>query len=129
MTLYINGIEHLTIKEAAERCGRHHDTIKRRVEQRDFPNAFQGQDRNRSWLIPMPDLGEVGLLENSTKNKPDSIALDPTPRHTREQVRAISTSTSEQTSTGGIPVIDLVQRLAQKDAELVPRHDQAEVLR
>jgi hypothetical protein len=86
MTLYINGIEHRTIKEAAEPCGRQHDTIKRRVERRDFPNAFQGQDRNQSWLIPKPDLVEVGLLEHSLQNNLDSMALDSTPRQTQEQV-------------------------------------------
>ena len=118
MTLFINGVEHLTIKEAAELCGRHHDTIKRRVERRDFPNAFQGQDRNRSWLIPMPDLVEVGLFHQPPQNKPESIALEPKPRQTREQVPSLSTATNDEANKSGIPVIDLAQRLAQKDVEL-----------
>ena len=113
MTLYINGIEHLTIKKAAERCGRHHDTIKRRVERRDFPNAFQGQDRNRSWLIPMPDLVEVGLLEHSQRNNQDSSAITPTPQQSEKPNVPIPSSIREETGVGGNQVIDLVQRLGQ----------------
>ena len=118
MTLYINGVVHLTIKEAAERCGRHHDTIKRRVERRDFPNAFQGQDRNRSWLIPTSDLVEVGLLEHSQRSNQDSSAITPTPQKSEKPNFPIPTSIREEIGVDGNQVIDLLQRLAQKDTEL-----------
>jgi hypothetical protein len=54
-------VETVTIVEAAELCGRHHDTVKRRVERRDFPGAFQGNDRNRTWHIPLDDLIASGM--------------------------------------------------------------------
>ena len=118
MTLYINGVEHLTIKEGAERSGRHHDTIKRRVERRDFPNAFQGQDRNRSWLIPTPDFVAVGLLEHSRRNKQDPSAIVSIPQQPGKPNSPIPPSMREEIGVDCNQVIDLVQRLAQEDTEL-----------
>ncbi len=56
----------LTTKEAADACGVHPRTIKRKILAGKFPNAKQeGTTKNAPWNIPLGDLTAAGLVTNS----------------------------------------------------------------
>lgn len=59
-----NTTKFYTLQDAADLCGKSHDTIKRRRNAGAFPNARQRPgDRNGTWEIPLQDLVAAGLYE------------------------------------------------------------------
>ena len=52
------GTASLTLSEAASACGVHRNTIRRRLDQGHFPNAFRDA---RGWRVPAADLEAAGL--------------------------------------------------------------------
>jgi len=56
----------LTTKEAADACGVHPRTIKRKILDGKFPNAKrEGTAKNSPWKIPLGDLTAAGLVTNA----------------------------------------------------------------
>lgn len=53
----------LTINKAAEAADVHRNTIRRRLDDGQFPNAFRepGEQGRKAWLIPVGDLLAAGL--------------------------------------------------------------------
>jgi helix-turn-helix protein len=48
-----------TVREAAQACAVHANTVRRRLKGGEFPNAYQ--DRAGTWRIPVTDLERAGL--------------------------------------------------------------------
>lgn len=59
----------LTLRQAAEACGVARITIRRRLDDGQFPNAYKNQDRQPQWLIPVEDLIAAGLQPNAYSNE------------------------------------------------------------
>jgi hypothetical protein len=115
-------VETVTIVEAAELCGRHHDTVKRRVERRDFPGAFQGNDRNRTWHIPLDDLIASGMLpggENGAQASGKVLELHrPEESGSSSSVAALAYPSAPPALISGGEVIGLQQLLVEREREL-----------
>jgi hypothetical protein len=59
----------LTITEAARSTGTHRNTIRRRLDAQEFPNAFRDPPNEGPWRIPVADLLTAGL----ELHQPDSM--------------------------------------------------------
>lgn len=68
----------VTISEAAKLCGVSRDIIKRKLHAAAFPNAHQRDDRSKTWVIPITDLGAAGLKPGGPSNgtQPTPAAVD-----------------------------------------------------
>jgi hypothetical protein len=54
--------ELLTLTQAARRCGVSRSAVRRALDAGSLPGAVQSEDDRGTWLVPVPDLVDAGLL-------------------------------------------------------------------
>lgn len=66
----------LTLSDAATSCGTSRSTIRRKLDAKEFPNAYREGD-DGPWMVPVTDLLAAGLKVNAP-TKPEADATEET---------------------------------------------------
>lgn len=70
----------LSLSDAAKACGTSRSTIRRKLDGKEFPNAFRDGD-DGPWMVPVTDLIASGLKVNAPRHDPEP---DPEPEILKE---------------------------------------------
>jgi predicted DNA-binding transcriptional regulator AlpA len=63
----------LTLSQAAESCQTSRSTIRRKLDAKEFPNAYRDGGDDGPWMVPVTDLIAAGLKPNAPRAEPEQV--------------------------------------------------------
>ena len=61
----------LTLSQAASACNTSRSTIRRKLDGKEFPNAYRDAGDDGPWMVPVTDLIAAGLKPNASRPEPE----------------------------------------------------------